>query len=473
MSTIEHKSKSAGPVMPRDLSGAQRERLHRLNDLLAWFLVGLVAVAAVPLGGNPPFFLALTAAVIGATGLAYGLALRWQRAAFRPVPVGLAGQLGFAALCLYLLVQALPLPWLAEALEVTTRDGGRLVLNSVSLTPGSTLLTLVQMLGYGLFFFLLLQVTANAIRRRQLMEVLFIALVAHALYAILALSQMGDTILFFEKWAYLGSATGTFVNRNSFATFLAFGLILGTGLVAEELQIRWGADRTYRDKDPRLPRRSLVLYGIGLTVILAALLATQSRMGIATGIVGALLALLSSVSVSALSRLRRLALFGVAALGGLAVGAIFGGGVLERLGSVERAADVRWELYQQIAGMIAARPWLGYGGGSFELAYPLFHQLPVSPDLVWGKAHNTYLALWAELGVLAGSIPIVLLGMLGIRIALGCIGTKHRAAQAVALGALATAALHSLVDFSLEIEANALLLLILAAFGLSAAAQRR
>ena len=146
-----------------------------------------------------------------------------------------------------------------------------------------------------------------------------------------------------------------------------------------------------------------------------------------------------------------LSLFGLAVALGLLV---YGQGLLERLGSVENAADIRMELYGQVIQMIASRPYLGYGGGAFELAYPLFHTPPVSPDLVWDRAHNTYLTLWAELGLIAGSIPILLLLLAGWRIAIGLRQVRSDwTAKVAALGVLTAGALHSLVDFSLEIEA--------------------
>jgi O-antigen ligase len=129
---------------------------------------------------------------------------------------------------------------------------------------------------------------------------------------------------------------------------------------------------------------------------------------------------------------------------------------------------VRGALYTQVLEMIAARPWLGYGAGAFEVAYPLFHQLPVSADFVWDKAHSTYLGLWSELGLIAGSIPLIVFAMiawLALRLSL-----KRRAdwaAPAVALGVIVAGGVHSLVDFSLEIEANMFLLLALLAIGIA------
>ena len=123
-------------------------------------------------------------------------------------------------------------------------------------------------------------------------------------------------------------------------------------------------------------------------------------------------------------------------------------------------------MYRQIIEMIAARPWFGYGGGSFELAYPLYHQLPVSPDLLWDRAHNSYLALIVELGIPAGGAILLALALAFLRAASRIARARSEwAARAATLGALVVGGTHSLVDFSLEMQANALIFLMLVGLG--------
>jgi O-antigen ligase len=127
---------------------------------------------------------------------------------------------------------------------------------------------------------------------------------------------------------------------------------------------------------------------------------------------------------------------------------------LERLGRVGDASDVRMQLYQQVLQMIEARPLLGFGGDSFEYAYPLFHQAPVSVDLVWDKAHSTYLSLWAEYGLFFGSLPMLIVAIIVLQ--LGAAYVKAPGQDMLirsGLCVILVGALHSLVDFSLEIEA--------------------
>src|SRR5690606_23091385 len=99
-------------------------------------------------------------------------------------------------------------------------------------------------------------------------------------------------------------------------------------------------------------------------------------------------------------------------------------------------------------------PWLGFGGGTFEQAFPIVHQTNLSPQLTWDKAHNTYLTLWAELGLVVGSIPIALVALLAAQTLLGLL-KRHGgwSARAATLGAILIADVHSMLDFSLEIQA--------------------
>lgn len=216
--------------------------------------------------------------------------------------------------------------------------------------------------------------------------------------------------------------------------------------------------------------RSLVLATVAL-LCLAAIFATASRMGLFVALVGA--------SVVVILRLRRIVgrtgLVGVVALalgvlGGLSlimVALLYGGAVTERRG---RTASVRIDLYLNILDMIRANPLLGVGLDNFGEAFRAYQRLPVSPDLDWHLAHNTYLALWSELGVVLGSLPIVLTGLATLallRRSLSKIVTPVSHLSDAALAAVAIVGLHSLLDFSLEMPANAYLFVAMIVLGLA------
>lgn len=451
-------------IVNRQAGQASRTRPvqgQRANVVLSGFLVGVVALAPIPLGSNRPFFWAMWAGLLGLAAAVYLLAMLIAREPLRFAVARLwLPLLLVLTVAGFMVAQMLPLS--ADGFAFATAAGERIVGPTLSLMPGGTWLALLQVATFALFFFLMLQVAVNRMRARTLGIVILAVITVHATYGLVALTMLGDPLLLFEKQAHLGFATGTFVNRNSFATFLAMGLVLGVVMTLREAL----------SAEQRASRRpgAAAVHLAATGVILAALVATGSRMGLLAGLAGA-----AVVTLMALRKRRpdhagtRWLLIGLLPL--IAIGAVlvlYGAGTMERLGSLENDATVRGDLYLQVIDMIAARPWLGYGGGAFEVAYPLFHQLPVSADLVWDKAHSSYLTLWAELGLAVGSIPILILAILLIEaLVLYLRRRADWAAPSIAVGAMLVGAIHSLVDFSLEIEANMFLLLALVAIGIA------
>lgn len=477
MSQIEITSTRPDTRGRRTARPALWSRQSRLNDIVARLLLIVVALAPIPLGSNRGFFWATTAVAVGLIGLyyAYGLGRLGEslRYGFRHMRLSVTLA---AALGLYLIVQTLPLgafgPWAADVaahLVITTPAGAVVSPLSISVAPDATWLMLLRLVTYAVFYLLMLQIATNHSRKAFVLNVVLAIVTLYAIYGLVSLVQLGDTILGLPKWAYENSATGTFVNRNSFATFLAMGAVVAMALVG-------GHFVAARDEDGTpVPRRfdpQVLLYLVAFAIIVAALFATQSRMGFAVAIGGSLVVMVVSLLKSSSGPVRLIALVAMFALAVVLGFLSYGEGLFERLGSAERDSDVRLELYAQVVQMILARPLIGFGGGTFELAYPLFHQPPVSPDMVWDRAHNTYLSLWAELGLIAGSIPIVLLLIAGVKIVAGL--GKVRAdwtAKLAGLGVLIVGAAHSLVDFSLEMQANMLLFLALIATAVAGVAR--
>jgi len=425
----------------------------------------LIGLAPLPLGSNRPFLWGLTAFAIGLTILVWAISNRRKHA--EPTVTLQSMRLQavlFGAFLLFLVFQILPIgPWLGT-LASAGLENLDVVPHTLSLAPGETLLMLLRQLTYAGVFFLMLQVGSSDSQRSKSLDVLLIIITAYAMIGIASL-RMGDTILGLQKWAYLGSATGTFVNRNSFATFLAFGGVLATTQLVDVI----GLWRERRREGGALLRRSLpgvMLYSAALLLILAAVVSTQSRMGFAVILCGVLVVL--GLAVARNLRLL-LGALGLVILGGLALLGLllfYGEGLLTRLDALEKSTEVRMALYTQILELIALRPWGGFGGGAFASAFPLVHELPVSAHSVWDKAHSSYLALWSEIGLIFGSIPIILLGFMALRLLTSLLAKRGSwRAQTVALGAIVVGAVHSTVDFSLEIQANTIMFLTLIALG--------
>jgi O-antigen ligase len=446
-----------------------------LNSILAFALIALATLAPIPLGANNAAAWSMNAVIVSFIGLLYGFALIFTGNSLR---VGISRLLPETALVAilggFIIFQIVPSAIWGGHVTLVDIDGNHYGLEQISASVGMTIFSALCYFTYVLFFFLVLQVSANRQRALFLAQIAFAAIIAHAVLGLIALTLWNDSLLFFEKWAYRGVATGTFVNRNSYGTFLAIGFVLGIGLT-----LRAALNRR-SDRGQRLPRADEKFVWVGLqlvgtVLILAALLASQSRMGLAAALAGAAVLLAIALTKTSLARKRAGVLIPIAfvLVGGIAL-FVYGGGTLDRLGSAESDADVRQQLYAQVIQLIDGHWLWGTGAGTFELVYPLFHRWPVSPDLIWDKAHNTYLTLFAELGLIAGTIPLVIFTTIAARL---IVLIKQRRDDwwlpAMSLSALVVVATHSLVDFSMEIQGVVLMLLFVVGIGLDFRTKQR
>ncbi|HTO29654.1 MAG TPA: O-antigen ligase family protein [Pararhizobium sp.] len=429
----------------------------RLNNQLMWPVLGVVFLSPFAFGSTKPSFWLLWSVLLSLCGTILFARMALSGARFRIAPRNLMGLFGlFAVLGIYMAFQALPLGSLAPSVSTVADPTARIALNTISLTPHDTILALTRWANYGLLFFLVLQMTSNPQRARVFINLVYWAIVIHAVVGLLFLLQFGDTILGIPKWKYFGSAMGGFINRNSYATFLAFGSVIGINLMIERMTETNPGKGDSSLFSRYLGKGGVVIIGLGWIVLVMTLIATNSRMGVFAACCGMIASVLMALAKRTAGTNRiviwtfLLLIPAIVGLGIIGYGTTF----IERVGDVDAAADVRMQLYQQVVTMIETRPFLGFGGNSFEYAYPLFHQAPVSVDLVWDKAHSTYLALWAEYGLVFGSIPMLIVAT--ILFQLGAAYLKVPGQDMLlrsGIGIILVGAVHSLVDFSLEIEA--------------------
>lgn len=430
-------------------------RTRQFNWFLSAVILLVLLASPMMIGSNRPVFWMLNTAVLSAVTAVFLLLVNFGVVKMR---------VSFSRWRLFGALAALYLLGLVA----------QLVLASVTAperfhSPGDILTGLLRVVSYGCLLLLSLQVTTNVGRARKLAWGVFGVTILIAIYALV--SRQVPELLFYEKDVYVDALSGPFINRNSFATYLAFGSALGTALVLRNDREDMMSQRRGR-MDVEMVIGRLVVF-VAVLLLFACILASGSRMGAFVGLLGILIPVVLRVTQSDRNSGSRQALVGlalavVALLAFALVSAAYGGLVFDRLGSTGMSADVRWNLYENVFDIALQRPFLGYGFDSFELAFRMGHELPVSPDLRWQNAHNTYLELWVELGFILGSIPPVLTGLVLFRLLRRGAENQYSGylAQA-AVSAIIIAAIHSLVDFSLEIEANVFLFLVIIALGLA------
>ncbi|MCE5272958.1 O-antigen ligase family protein [bacterium] len=248
-------------------------------------------------------------------------------------------------------------------------------------------------------------------------------------------------------------ATAPYVNHNHFAGCLELTLAAGAGLFAAN----WGRSRIEFG----------VLLGAGLVLIFVALLFSLSR--------GGILSLLAAAGVPALVYLARsrerlsfspvlvLVIFTLGYLWVLQTDRVEAR--LKTLGDERTMLTLnsRTTAWRSALAAIRERPLAGYGPGNFASVYPRFRESGLA--MFFDYAHNDYLQLWVEYG-LAG-VLLVLAGLGSFLSGLGRLLFKAwepRDYLSLGLGVgILALVLHSVADFNLQLQANALLFVSLAA----------
>lgn len=346
-------------------------------------------------------------------------------------------------------LQLLPLPLSIE--RVPLPEGGVLAWNRLTRDPAATAAAVAKLaLVLGYFFLVTLSVNSPARVRALVLALLSNGAVLAFLGMVNALSSAGPIL-----WDFASDSPsfGPYANRAHFSTFIAMLLPIGLAHVLAE-----GIGR----RSERLP---LVL---AIAVMAAAVGVAASRAGLALLLLLGLAVPLAIKWWGGEGKLRR-TLGRACLILSLAIGLGIGVGG-ERLGErlIERFRDdafvVRSEIWRATLRMIADHPIFGIGLGAFATMYPHYDS---SPGLRYtAEAHNDYLQLLAETGVAGGIIGIGFLAFLirTMRRSLSLTAGTRQWSLAVGTSAgIAAGLIHSLVDFGLQITANALVFLSLVA----------
>jgi O-antigen ligase len=322
----------------------------------------------------------------------------------------------------------------------------------------ATLEAAVKMFVCILFFLLFATYVSTPERRQQAVTTIIV------LAVIIALIGIGQT---YGKLIWPRATYGPFVNRNHFAGFLemAAGLI-GARIVSQTLK-----------------RERLVLYVCYLIIVCSGLILSASRGGYLS--LAAVILFLALVSLTMrgsksdpVASGRGMQLRLVAALILLVVmsfGAMFltsSDELLQRFGRIEEnmqmgeLADERYSrraVWQATIQMVKDHPLLGVGLGAYQYAYSRYDQ--GSGLYRTEQAHNDYLQILADTGVIGGLVMLAFLALLFVR-SFKAMQTRDLLQRSITLGALAGCfgiAVHSFVEFNLQVTANAQLFLALAA----------
>jgi O-antigen ligase len=423
----------------------------------------VVALAPLPLGSIEPATVAIWCVVLGATViLASVLEIRTPQLVF----IGLAAVL--ALMYGVVLHEQLSVhPWFASPHPIWKETAELLQIPiepSVSIARNQPLFAIGAPLAALLSFLSGLLVGANRSRAHQLLKVIAWSGVAYAIYGIAIALVDPATSIFRVSPIPL---TSTLVNRNTAAVYFGACSTIWLLLVCEQiLNKRSNREMTWINHQ-QLWLAQFVLLLTMMVICLLATFMTGSRAGVSISLLGFVVAVVGFLYRDLVGR--RGVLIAVGAGCGLALLTLYflAGNVVARFYHDGLIDHTRLSLSRSTLRMIADHPWFGTGLGTFASAFPAYRSDDISMWGIW-DANSTLLELAAEAG-----LPLAGVVVIGWMIAFGVLAhgvrtrRRDRIIPAAALSVGLLAALHSLVNFSLEIPGFAIVVFGLLGAGIA------
>jgi len=397
---------------------------RRWNRAVLWGALGLLLFGVLAFGATEPWSVLVLR--VGAVVLLLLWAVGRAFAADAKIVVSPL----FAPAAAFLAIVAVQWAWLSAYRYATMLEG-------------------MNYIAYGILLFLAVQCLRTEDDARVVVTVFAAAAAVLALEAILQGLAGTSKLLFVRTPRVASSVYGSYVNHNHYAGMMEMLAPFALALAA--------SDRL------RGAQRALVAFG-GLLAA-ASIVLSQSRGGMLAFLLEAAFLSLLLFSGRASGGARgKLALAGVV-LGGFLLW-LGGGALLERAGSIADISNhqVRLDVARDSLRMVAEKPMLGFGLGTFPIVYPQYRSF--WSDVFINQAHNDYAQLLVETGLVGGVLALAFVVLL-FRAALpkAAESPLHSWSALAGVGAMTGVAgllVHSFFDFNLHIPANAALFFFLA-----------
>ena len=319
----------------------------------------------------------------------------------------------------------------------------------LSVYPYLTKIELLRWGAYVLLFFLALESFRTEKHVKQFVWFLVVFGFLVSLFGIIQHFTFNGKLYWSLAIPSGGTAFGPFVDPDHFAGFVELIAPLGLALLF------------FRSR-----RREQVLLLLLFTIVpIGALILSASR----GGIIGLVLEIALLAFLSRAHRIGRKQVLGAAAIALVAGTFIVWLGVSRAIERFEQLThggitrDLRVSMYHDTWRIFVDHPWVGTGLGTLIDVYPRYASF--FNGLTVDHAHNDYLELVADTGVLGGICGVSFIILLFWRGFANLQFAGRAALRAVTAGCLTACAgllVHGLVDFNLHIPSNALIFLLLA-----------
>lgn len=424
-----------------------------MTNIRLWSVFSpLLLLLPLARGGQSPLAWSITGLLIAT--LVLGHAIVSYRSSSEPVwrPLLWPPAILFSLVVAWMLVQLLPLA--ANPLwEIASKTLGTSLKPSISVAPEATLAALIRLLSFSGCFWLALQFGRDPERAYALLRWFSYASAIYAFYGLVNYLAGNHYLLWSARIAYGEDVTGTFVNRNSYATYAGMGLLTATALFLSGFQRAWRrADPTLRlvSRAVEAMRGQPMIHATSSILIAMALMQSHSRMGFVSTIAGLLALILVGRTLRTIrSRLITLSCSFIVALGLLSSS---GEGLLSRLAGTETVD--RLPIFTVALRAIDTAPLQGSGYGTFAAIFPMFRDSSVPDDKAYIFAHDTYIELATEIGMPATVLLLLALIWLAALVLIGAYTRKRdNIIPSLAFAAATLVAIHATLDFSVQIPA--------------------
>jgi O-antigen ligase len=338
---------------------------------------------------------------------------------------------------------------------------------AVSINPARSFGDALRITSYGTIFWLAMHYGRDSRNAKLIVQTIAMASVVYAIYGLLEYFSGSFTILWYRREAYWYDLTSTFVNKNNYATFAGMGWLSALALFYQAFRQKVGNQRVrseYLRHCVAFAEQTGWKFILGLLILLGALLYSHSRAGFGSSMIGTMgLCLALAANRNADPKFARR--FSLVCL--LLTGLFFlaSGKVLdERIAATSLTAEERPRVYELTLLAIANQPLLGSGLDSFEDIFRFYRASDIRE--LFNFAHNSYLEATLALGIpVAAILLLCFLWIFVITLRGAYQRRKDEIYPALGVGATVLVALHSLLDFSIQIPAVAVTYAALAGVG--------
>src|SRR5271157_2764503 len=424
---------------------------------LPHLMLAIVVLATLLFGAVEPWALAITGILTAVLFSAF--MLRWEGFSDRPFSRHFF-VLG-AILLVYGLLQLLPLPlrWvgaihptllqLVSMPNITASPLGSVqnsasvaeapAFHAVSVYPFATEMELSRLVIYFMVFLLAALAPRSHEEIRSVLRVLAIFGFVIALFAVTQKATWNGKLYWLRELSLTrASPFGPFVNRNHFAGWMCMvaPLSFGLGLMSRSTSRR-------------------IRYIFFAVVMALTIFFSLSRGGVISFLVGTVI--LASIALwRAPSRKSLIPILSFVVA--LFIYLVYLGmsPIIERFAQSGISSNERLLVWSASLTAFRGFPVFGTGLGTFQHIFPMYK--PDGIAMFYQHAHNDYIEILVELGIIGALLTLVFLGFVGKHVLSVAWTRRDRYLKAAFVASLASMGVFSLFDFNLHIPSNAILL---------------